>query len=125
MTHPDPPAPRRRFVDVSPLRRSPAFARLWAGSAISGIGAQLTIVAVGLQIYDITHSTFAVSLVGGIALLPLVVAGLWGGMLADAFDRRLVLIISSIVGWCTTLGLIALAWVDLTIGHPRSGRSTS
>ena len=110
---------RRRFVDLSPLRRSPAFARLWLGSGISGVGAQLTIVAVGLQIYDITHSTFAVSLVGGIALIPLVVAGLWGGMLADAFDRRLVLIISSVVGWGTTFGLIAIAWVDLTLaGHP-------
>src|ERR1700712_4102397 len=71
--NPDPaeaaaPARKRRFVDLSPLRQSPPFARLWIGTAIAGIGAQLTIVAVGLQIYDITHSTFAVSLVGGIAL---------------------------------------------------------
>jgi MFS family permease len=99
---------RRRFADLTPLR-SPAFARLWIGSTVSGIGSQLTIVAVGLQIYDLTHSTLAVSLVGGIALLPMIIAGLWGGMLADAFDRRLVLIASSIVGWGTTLGLIALA----------------
>jgi hypothetical protein len=85
VTTPQPaPARRRRFVDLTPLRESPAFARLWAGSAISGIGTQLTIVAVGLQIYDITESTFAVSLVGGIALVPMIVAGLWGGMLADS-----------------------------------------
>ncbi|HEV7741452.1 MAG TPA: MFS transporter, partial [Pseudolysinimonas sp.] len=114
---PDPaPARRRRFVDLSPLRESPAFARLYFGSAISGVGAQLTIVAVGLQIYDITRSTFAVSLVGGIALLPMIVAGLWGGMLADSFDRRTVAIVSALVGWGATLGLIALAVVDLTLG---------
>jgi MFS family permease len=111
-----PPARRRRIVDLTPLRASPAFARLYAGSAISGIGAQLTIVAVGLQVYDITRSTFAVSLVGGIALVPMVIAGLWGGMLADSFDRRTVAIIASVAGWCATLSLIALAVVDLGIG---------
>jgi hypothetical protein len=111
-----PPARRRRFVDLTPLRASPAFARLYAGSAISGIGAQLTIVAVGLQVYDITGSTLAVSLVGGIALLPMVIAGLWGGMLADSFDRRTVAIIASVVGWLATLSLISLAIVDLALG---------
>ncbi len=118
--HPEPPAdpalPRRRFVDITPLRESPAFARLWIGSAVSGIGAQLTLVAVGLQIYDITRSTLAVSLVGGISLIPMIIAGLWGGVLADAFDRRLVLIISAITGWLTTLGLIALATFEATTG---------
>ena len=120
--HPEPaaatPAKRRRFVDLTPLRRSPAFARLWFGAMVSGIGAQLTLVAVGLQIYDITKSTLAVSLVGGISLIPMVVAGLWGGVLADAFDRRRVLIISAVTGWLTTLGLIAIAWAELTVrGH--------
>jgi MFS family permease len=115
-TDDSPAARRRRFADLTPLRTSPAFARLWAGSAISGIGAQLTVVAVGLQVYDITRSTFAVSLVGGIALVPMIVAGLWGGMLADSFDRRTVAIISAVVGWVATLGLVALAIVDLSLG---------
>jgi MFS family permease len=117
---PDTNAPRRRFADLTPLR-SPAFARLWVGSTVSGIGAQLTIVAVGLQIYDLTASTFMVSLVGGIALVPMIVAGLWGGMLADAFDRRLVLIVSSFVGWGSTLGLIALTVLDSFQAHPGVG----
>jgi MFS family permease len=114
------PAPRRRrFVDLTPLRRSPAYARLWTGSAIAGMGAQLTIVAVGLQIYDITESTFAVSLVGGFALVPMIIAGLWGGMLADAFDRRRVLILASVVAWASTFGLIAIAAYDATAdGRP-------
>ncbi|MEO8094669.1 MAG: MFS transporter [Pseudolysinimonas sp.] len=119
MTSPEPPssaARRRRFVDLTPLRSSPAFARLWAGTAISGVGAQLTIVAVGLQIYDITRSTLAVSLVGGIALLPMIVAGLWGGMLADSFDRRTIAIISSVIGWSATLGLLAIAILDASLG---------
>ena len=65
---PDDPTRRRRFVDLSPLQASPAFARLWIGASISGIGTMMTQVAVGLQVYDLTGSTFAVGLVGGIAL---------------------------------------------------------
>ncbi|WP_309710826.1 MFS transporter [Pseudolysinimonas sp.] len=103
---------RRRLVDTTPLRVSPPFARLWFGGAISGVGAQLTVVAVGLQVYDITASTLAVSLVGGIALIPLIVAGLWGGMIADAFDRKRVLIVSALVGWTSVIGLALIAWYD-------------
>jgi MFS family permease len=98
---------RGLLVDLAPLRESPAFARMWIGSAVSGIGAQLTLVAVGLEIYDITRSTFAVALVGVISLLPMIVAGLYGGMLADAFDRRVVAILAAVVAWVTT-ALIAL-----------------
>ncbi|MWV60265.1 MFS transporter [Rathayibacter sp. VKM Ac-2754] len=109
---PPPPAPRRSHViDVSPLRESPAFARLWAGNVISGIGGQMTIVAVGLHIYELTGSTLAVAMVGVVALVPTVLAGLYGGMLADAFDRRLVLLISAIVAWGSTAGIAALAWL--------------
>lgn len=115
------PAPKRRtLVDLSPLRVSPQFARLWIGSSVSGIGAWLTMTAVSLLIYDITQSTLMVSLVGGIALIPMIAAGLWGGMLADAFDRRKVAIITSIVGWVSTFGIFALALVDgmiLAEGH--------
>jgi hypothetical protein len=106
------PPKRRRFVDTTPLRVSPAFARLWFGGAISGVGAQLTVVAVGLQVYDITGSTLAVSFVGGIALIPMIIAGLWGGMIADAFDRKRVLLVSAIVGWLSVIGLTLLAWYD-------------
>ncbi|GAA4266742.1 MFS transporter [Frondihabitans peucedani] len=108
-TDPTPPAPARKrlFVDLEPLRASPAFARMWIGSAVSGIGAQLTLVAVGLEIYDITRSTFAVALVGVISLVPMIVAGLYGGMLADAFDRRIVALLAAVVAWATT-ALIAL-----------------
>lgn len=110
-----PPGKKRRFVDLAPLRASPAFARLWIGNAISGIGAQMTIVAVGLQIFDMTASTMMVALVGGVALLPMVVAGLWGGMLADAFDRRRVLMLSSLTGWTAVLGLVALSTWDAVL----------
>ncbi len=123
-THPDaalPAAPdpvkHRRLVDLAPLRNNPVFARLWIGSLISGIGAQMSIVAVGLQIYAMTQSTFAVGLVGGIALVPMILAGLWGGMIADVFDRRRVLIVASLTGWASTVSLVALSTWDAILSN--------
>ncbi|HWL61080.1 MAG TPA: MFS transporter [Microbacteriaceae bacterium] len=114
--------PHRTFVDLSPLKASPAFARLWIGQAISGIGAWMTITAVGLIVFDIAvttmdehTATFMVSLVGGIALLPMIVAGLWGGMIADAFDRRTVAIWTAIVSWLSTAALCGLAFWDAAL----------
>lgn len=113
------PVKNRRLVDFAPLRVSPAFARLWVGGLIAGIGAQMTIVAVGLQIYAMTESTFMVGLVGGAALVPMIAAGLWGGMLADVFDRRRVLIVSSLVAWVSTLALVGLSvWEAMVSSGP-------
>jgi MFS family permease len=98
------------LVDLAPLRASPAFARLFAGRSIAGIGGQLTIVAAGLNVYALTRSTFAVSLIGVVALVPTILAGLYGGMLADAFDRRVVAISSAVVSWAASLGLATLSW---------------
>ncbi len=113
MTRSDTTPRRRLLADLTPLRRSPAFARLWAGTAIAGIGTQMTTVAVGLEVYEITHSTFAVALVGVIALVPMIVAGLYGGMLADAFDRRLVALVSAIIAWAAVALIATHAWLGL------------
>ncbi|OJX63890.1 MAG: hypothetical protein BGO95_06800 [Micrococcales bacterium 73-13] len=109
------PAAHRTFVDLTPLRVSPAFGRLWAGQAISGIGAWLTMTAVTLLIFDITGSTLLVALVGPISLLPTIVAGLWGGMLVDAFDRRMVAVVTAVLSWLSTLALLGFAWWDAAI----------
>ncbi|MDQ1512884.1 MAG: hypothetical protein QOC59_726 [Microbacteriaceae bacterium] len=98
------------LVDLAPLTRSPAFARLFAGRSVAGIGSQLTIVAVGLNVYELTRSTFAVALTGVVALVPTILAGLYGGMLADAFDRRTVALVSALVSWLSTLAIATLSW---------------
>ena len=112
MAAPDRSLPGRRgsFVDLRPLTESPAFARLFAGRAVAGIGGQLTIVAVGLNVYALSRSTFAVALTGVLALVPTILAGLYGGMIADAFDRRLVALGSALLSWASTLALAILSW---------------
>jgi MFS family permease len=100
---------RDHLVDLRPLR-TPAFARLWIGSALAGLGGQLTIVAVMLHVYELTGDTFAVSMIAVAGLLPMIVAGLYGGMLADAFDRRKVALLAATITFSSTILLAALAW---------------
>ena len=104
---------RDHFIDLTPFRVSPAFTRMWIGSTLAGLGGQLTIVAVMLHVYDLTQSTFAVSMIAVAGLLPMVFAGLYGGMLADAFDRRRVALIAASVTFASTLLLAILAWGGL------------
>ncbi|MEO6145213.1 MAG: MFS transporter, partial [Dermatophilaceae bacterium] len=87
------------LLDLTPLRVSPAYRRLFTGFTLAGIGSQLTIVAIGLQVYELTGSSFSVGLVGLFALVPIIVMGLYGGALIDAHDRRTVGLVASSVMW--------------------------
>lgn len=103
----------RLLADITPLKESPAFRRLWLGSAVSAVGSQLTLVAVSLEVYRLTQDSFYVGLLGLFALVPLVFGGLMGGSIADSHDRRKVAFAATAVLWFTT-GLIALqAWLSL------------
>lgn len=105
------------LIDLRPFTTSPAFARLWVGSTLAGLGGQLTVVAVMLHVFELTQSTFAVSMIAVAGLLPMVAAGLYGGMLADAFDRRTVALLAAVVTFASTALLAALAWTGLeTVG---------
>ncbi|MEU3604746.1 MFS transporter [Streptomyces sp. NPDC035033] len=79
---------RRIFADLTPLRTSADYRRLWFGNTVSWIGQGMTALAISLQVYDITGSAFSVGLVGLFSLVPLVVFGLYGGAIADTVDRR-------------------------------------
>ena len=68
---------------------------MWLGSTLAGLGGQLTIVAIMLHMYDLTGSTFAVAMIAVVGLVPMIIAGLYGGMLADAFDRRIVALLAA------------------------------
>ncbi|MFT4264523.1 MAG: MFS transporter [Nocardioides sp.] len=83
------------LADTRPLQ-NPYFRRLWFAEMITVVGAQLTIVAVPAQIYADTGSTAYVGLTGVFGLVPLIVFGLYGGALSDAFDRRTIVRITSI-----------------------------
>ncbi|GLX18656.1 MFS transporter [Streptomyces lavendulae] len=84
-----PPRQKRRvFADLTPLRTSADYRRLWVGGTISWMGQAMTALAISLQVYEITGSSFSVGLVGLFSLVPLVAFGLYGGAIADTVDRR-------------------------------------
>ncbi|MFE7750706.1 MFS transporter [Streptomyces sp. NPDC057428] len=85
----EPRVPRTRILaDLTPLRTSPDYRRLWFGNTVSWIGQGMTALAVSLQVYDITGSAFSVGLIGLCSLVPLVLLGLYSGAVADTVDRR-------------------------------------
>ena len=101
------------LADITPIKESPSFRRLWLGASVAAIGTQLTLVAVSLEVYRLTQESFYVGLLGIFALVPLVIAGLYGGSISDAYDRRKVALIASLVLWVTTAGLALQAWLEI------------
>lgn len=101
----------RMIADLTPLRTSPQFARLWAGYSLAAVGTAFGYTAVALQAFDLTGSSAAVGLVGLVGLAPLVVMGLYGGTLSDVHDRRTVALVSGGVLWLTAIGLALQAWL--------------
>jgi MFS family permease len=73
----------------------------------------LTQVAVPVQVYALTGSSFYVGLVGLAGLVPIVVFGLYGGAIADAIDRRLLYLWSSVGTWAVTLALLAQTLINV------------
>ncbi len=102
------------LLDLTPLRVNAAYRRLYAGFTLSNVGSQLAVVAIGLQVYDLTRSTAAVGVVGFCALVPLVVMGLYGGTLVDHFDRRRVGLVAQSIAFTTSVLCAAQAWLGNT-----------
>ncbi|WP_256106220.1 MFS transporter [Streptomyces sp. ODS05-4] len=93
----------RVLPDLSPWRSSPDFRLLWVQGLITYFGSFMALVALPLQIKDLTGSPLAVGAMGAVELVPLVVFGLYGGALADAVDRRKVILLTE-----AGLGLLAV-----------------
>ena len=116
-TSPGPGRSRRRFdlrrvvLDTRPLAVAP-YRRLWTSTIVTAVGSQLTAVAVPFQIYEITGSSAYVGLSGLVALVPLVVFALWGGAIADAVDRRKLMLVTNVGIAATSM----LLWVQAAAG---------
>jgi MFS family permease len=85
------------LIDLSPLRKHREYRLLYTGQTVSFFGSMLTYVAVPYQIFHLTGSSLWVGLLGSAQLVPLLVAALFGGALADSFDRRRMLVVSELV----------------------------
>ncbi len=109
----EPPPERGLFariaVDIRPLQESRDFRRLWFGTGISAVGSQITTVAIPYQLYEETRSTLLVGMLGVAALVPLLIVPIYGGAVADAVDRRRLLLLSDVGLLLVTGGLLVNA----------------
>lgn len=121
---------RRALLDVRPLRSSAPYRRLWGGRTLSGLGSQMTLVAVMYQVWQMTHSTAWTGAVGLARAVPLLVLGLFAGSVVDRVDRRtcylaatcgqtvcsLLLAVQGFLGGLPTAGVLLLVAVQSGFG---------
>ncbi|GDX16039.1 MFS transporter [Actinomycetes bacterium] len=93
-------------IDISPLKKYPDFRNLWASGLISYLGSMVTYVAIPFQIKELTNSYVAVGIVGAIEIIPLILFGLYGGVLADYVDRKKMV-------WATEAAALVLSGILL------------
>src|SRR3982750_2332234 len=70
------------------------FRLFWIGSTISQVGSQMQVVAINWQIYSISHSALSLGLIGLATFIPIFCFALFGGVAADKYDRKRILIAS-------------------------------
>ena len=105
----------KHSIDLTPLKKYPDFRNLWAAGLISYLGSMITYVAIPFQIKELTNSYLAVGIVGVIELVPLIVFGLYGGVLADSVNRKKMV-------WATEAGamlLVALLLANSRLWEPK------
>ena len=98
---------RKLRIDTTPLRTSRDFRLLFSAGVVSYLGSMITYVALPFQVKELTDSYVAVGALGLVELVPLVVFGLWGGALADAIDRRRMVVFTELGLGVTSLILLA------------------
>ncbi len=105
---------RRFVIDTTPLRLDRDYRWLWSGQVVSGMGTQITRLALPYQVYTLTGSTLAIAGLILFQLIPILIFALGAGTLVDALDRRRVLLVTQ-----TGLALCSLALVLLSLsGEP-------
>src|SRR6185295_8810507 len=102
------------ILDITPLRKYRDFRLLYTGQLVSLFGSMVTFVAVPVQVYNLTQSSFIVGLLGTVQLVPLLIFALLGGAFADSMDRRRLLVVSEIL---LALGSAVLC-VNALVRHP-------
>ncbi|ETK30418.1 MFS transporter [Microbispora sp. ATCC PTA-5024] len=122
---------RRLRLDLAPLRESRDFRLLIGSGLVTTIGTVITMVAVPFQMKQLTESYVAVGLVSLAEFVPMVICGLWGGAIADARDRRRIVVVSEL-GLCLTSVLLLVnallpaprVWLLYVVGALAAGLSS-
>ena len=114
-TAPKSPKEWKRFaVDISPLTKYPDFRAIWSAGFATYIGSMVTYVALPFQIKLLTNSYLAVGLMGAVEIIPLVIFGLYGGVLADKVDRKKMVWATEFLAMTASITL----FINSRVSHP-------
>ncbi len=102
-------------VDLSPLRISREYRQLYVAGFITALGSQATYVTIPFQLKQLTHSPLDVGALGLFELVPLIVFGLYGGVLADRMNRRRLIITMEVMLMIAT----SVVLVNAVLPHPQ------
>ena len=102
---------RGLLVDLEPVRRDRDFRMMWLGQLVSGVGRQVTVVVLPLELWNLTRNPLAIGLLAIVQLFPILVFALGGGAVADAVDRRKLLLVTQVCLAATSAMLAFLAFL--------------
>ena len=102
-------------IDFSPLRKYPDFRRLWAAGLVSYFGSMITYVALPFQVKELTNSYLAVGLIGLVEIAPLIIFGLYGGVLADRVNRKIMIWVTEFA----SMFLTAILLINALLPEPK------
>jgi MFS family permease len=91
-------------IDLTPLRKYQDFRIIFTAGLFSYFGSMITFVALPFQIKELTGSFWMVGLIGAVEIVPLIIFGLYGGVLADHVDRKKMI-------WLTEFGTLVATFV--------------
>ena len=98
-------------IDLTPLKKYPDFRNLWTAGLISYMGSMITYVAMPFQLKELTGSYLAVGLLGAVEIIPLILFGLYGGVLADSVDRKKMVWATEAAALFLVAILLANSWL--------------
>jgi MFS family permease len=115
--------PAKRSLGPWKVLRNRNYALLFWGQLISSAGTQMQVVAVAWQVYLLTNSAVALGLIGLLQAIPRLLFSLVGGVFADVFDRRKLLIVielvlatmSAVLALCTILHVINIVIIFVVV----------
>jgi MFS family permease len=100
---------RGLLVDLEPVKRDRDFRMIWLGQLVNGLGRQVTVVALPFELWSLTHNSLSIGLLALVQMAPILVFSLGGGAIADAVDRRRLLIVTQALLALSSLALAVLA----------------
>src|SRR5262249_31771023 len=114
---PQPPPQRRGFaIDLTPLKISREFRLLFISQGISFFGSMMSFVVLPWQMYRLTHSSFAVGMLGVTEFVPIITMAFIGGALADYTDRRRLVRVAEFLAAMTAVLLV----INSRLSHPKA-----